>query len=221
MPVTDQEIAFPPEFTPSLRDRLLVAIRLAYGASRAHHDPSVGHDSQTFGTLVYKSAWHFLRLVLIEEPGVETVFMDGALQVRLGPYVIQCYKLGHTARENVWRSFPGNEDAAGILSEANARQLALPTTPPIYPSNYVLGHFGNPVDGMAKAYLCVPFRASSGQITQWIACDRLDATTDEQVVEDSSPQAVPLARPVVTLRPGVRGPGRGDQSHESPPGASG
>lgn len=194
--MNDQEGHLPSALAPGICKDLALGVRQAYADIGRTHDPKIGNDAVTFGISVSRAVWYRLsqrfeghEIAAVEHP-------DGAFELLIGDLRIHPFKLGNTAQDNVWTSYPWNQRSAHAMASINVEQIGLGLGG--QPRSFVLGHFGSP-QGFAKLYICVPM-FDRGKIFQWasaVRIDDLDAGT--QPVERPAP--APIAPPRVQLRP--------------------
>lgn len=172
-------------------------VRTAYSDMAAQHDPKIGNDAVTFGIGVSRSVWFRLAQRFTGDQAVKIHRPDGSFELILAGNTFKPCKLGDTALDNVWTSFPYNADATARMAVTNVAQLHIGVIGA--PINYVLGHFGNPQTGFAMLYLCVPVSDRSGNIVSWSTAIRIDnlgrSGSTARIVGPK-----PLPRPPVRLR---------------------
>jgi hypothetical protein len=189
----------PPSITPAVCQRLVAAVRQAYHANVALWSSAIGHDSQTYGQMLYKSIWHFLEQELFGMPGVTCHRTPMSFEVHIGPVVIKSYKLGRSEEDDLDQRFPSNPFATQVMALENLEQLQLFDQEPM-PTHFVLGHQGNPVTGAQTVYLLAPLVNGTGY--EWALRVRIDQPPAQQPPAPPLPAPVPIAP--APLRPRAR-----------------
>ncbi len=153
-------------FTPSLRDELVGALRRAYETASGLHDATRGSNEVTFGVGLYHHAvFELVQIARTAAAGLEVV---GKVPFRVlagSLFRVGCHRVGRSASDNIWSSFPENTAAAATLIE----QPYLPGLAPDITNarNLILAHLGNADDGLCAVYLCVPTREENDRIREW------------------------------------------------------
>lgn len=180
---------FEATFVPGVIESFVRALQSAYDSTCEGHRPAVGNNEATFGFTLYHSVTFFLDQAATESSKLLFDVRSRAPKFRLSvkDFEVGCYRVGRLATEDIWSSFPENDDAAPMLVE---EQLWLPGVPNgsgvKKARNLILAHFGNPDDGLCAVYLCVPSRIEKEKISGW-ACAQL-----LWKIGDSIPQPVML-----------------------------
>ncbi len=160
---------FEETFGPSIRAYLLDALVRAYNSVCEHHRPELGFDESTFGYNLYRLVVFELSQSAKQSSGLYTVkTRTPRFRLQASHFEVGCYRVGRSATEDIWTSFPGNDDAAPALLE---QQLWLPNVEKESSikkaKNLILAHLGNFEDGLGAVYLCVPSRVERDRIAGW------------------------------------------------------
>jgi hypothetical protein len=158
------------------------ALRRAYENACEFHDPAVGSNEQTFGFQLYFFAKHRLEEEANDSNGLLRIASTMPIfRLAAGEYELACHRVGRSAGENIWTSFPKNEGAAASM----AMDQYLPGLAPDLrqAKKVVLAHLGNPEDGYGKSYLCIPTREADGKIVEWGYAQELDSSVMAQATE--------------------------------------
>ena len=186
----------PAEVSDEIKSRLVRAVKRAYDENMPLWRTAVGHDTQTFGLMLFKSIWHYLEIELAGVSGVRCLRTANRFEIHIGPVVIRSYKLGHGEADPVDERYPSNEMAAALMALDNLEQLHLALPEDSEPTNLILGHQGNPITGMTAVYLLVPL--ANGSSYEWDLIVRIDQPPASASGPDL-PQPAPI-RPA-PLRP--------------------
>jgi hypothetical protein len=184
-------------------------LQRTYEVSQEHHDPSVGHDNLSFGTLVWRSGNFFLSAA-VKAMGGSAEVINQSLQMRFGDVELRHHKLGISEEDDFWHSFPNHPGPAARMLGRSANvqlELQLPEEEIREFFDWVLGSYGNPEDGLRAVVLHAVggSRALDGTISRWEAVIPL---FDARVGAALPVSAVSLERPVaaeveVAPEPGV------------------
>lgn len=193
-------------FPESLRRALVAALDEAYQEVSAFHRPERGWNNFTFGTGVWTIAMFQLQELAREEEWEleEEVDNHRVTFVKDGLH-LSCYKVGSTADEDIFASFPNNHNAAKRLV-ANNRQFDLfgDRYQAGAPVDLVLAHLGTPERGLEAVYLCVPSAvASDDRISEWAHAELLwsrGARAEAGPAAAEREAEVPIERPVIRLK---------------------
>lgn len=151
---------------------LVRALQQTYEVSQEHHDPSVGHDNLSFGTLVWRSGNFFLGRA-VKAAGGSAEVNNQSLQMRFGQVELRHHKLGISEEDDYWSSFPNHPGPAARMLGRSVLQLEIPLSgEPIREyHDWVLGSYGNPEDGLRAVVLHAVgnSRALDGTISRWEA----------------------------------------------------
>jgi len=165
--------AYRATFTANVKRDIVNQVRVAYNDAQENHDESCGFNATTFGHNVYHLAKFRLTKLSESSGGAFNVVgeIGGLFRMQGGEYSIGVYKVGSSAKNNIWESFPTTENGANpgnnegqpffdgfelsMLDDVTARRYV------------VVAHLGNPTDGLVAVYLCIPIEKSQGKITRW------------------------------------------------------
>ncbi len=180
--------SFYEEFTEPVKASLVEALTTAYNSACSMHDPAIGCNDMTFGYNLY----HFIVFEVrgasgSQEPQLfQTTYSNQTFRVQVGSYELAVHRVGQTAQDDIWTSFPNNDKA--VTTMVNAPYL--PGLEPDLQSSrsVVLAHMGNPEDGLCAAYLCFATRQSNDRISEWgFALPILETGTGTIVPPDDGP----------------------------------
>jgi hypothetical protein len=198
------EAMFGAVFTDQVVAALVRGLRRAYDAACERHDPAEGGNAQTFGFCCY----HFGIFRLAEEfedssVGVQTVTLKGAFRMLIGRYQVGCYRVGESEHDDIETCFPHNDRAAGSLVEAQLWLRGISKTQGVERAKKVIvGHLGNPDEGLRAIYLCVPGKKRGARITEWAYTIPLWRAGD--AIELPQPPSLPveevISPPAIELR---------------------
>ncbi len=167
--VQDEQLA------QSLRGLFVETLLGVYGRNAERFDEHRGDDRLTFGVTVWRNAWFALETALQNwDDRVTTARPHGSFHVRLGNISIYTYKIGDTARDELANYQLEASLTKDMFVQANTDQLSLFDPPQMQagaPLALVLGHAGNPVDGLALVEIGLPSRDDQGR-TGWEWTDR-------------------------------------------------
>jgi hypothetical protein len=193
-------------FPDSLCQAFVAALDEAYQEVSSFHRPERGWNNFTFGTGVWTIALFQLQELardaeweLVEEVDNHRVtFLKDGLH-------LSCYKVGFSAEEDIFSSFPNNQNAAKRLVQNN-RQYDLfgESYQEGAPVDLVLAHLGNPARGLEAVYLCVPSAVGTDdRICDWAYAQllwRRDARAVVGAAEGELAAEVAIERPVIRLK---------------------
>lgn len=193
---------------PDIGSAMVDGLRRAYEANQEAFSPEAGHNALTFGICVWQSGVFFLRdaLGLLDEVVVNVV--SQSLDIRAGRCRLRVLKLGDSEFDDPRASFPNSAGPASQMGRFQQMELAL-TTNDKAPREYldwVLGHYGNPIDGLRAVRLQAvgSERALDGNISHWEAVvtlfDAATGTMVPMVPAATSPAAVAIPEPDVALQ---------------------
>ncbi len=191
-------------------------LRAVYTANVADHREARGDTAQLFGLKIWVHGDFQVSGRFEDHPRVEVVHSNGSYSVQVGPVSIGVYKLGDTADEDVHESFPDTSPTKRSYAERNGAQLRLFDTEPDSPlpptaryalNDLIVGHFGNPRDGLVKWFVGAPTTDKRGA-RRWAWIARQDLPRLVARPDSGRPPIVPFdAREIEPL--GVRPrPGR-------------
>jgi hypothetical protein len=157
-------------FSVECRDALVIAMQVAYKNASMPYDESLGYDLQLFRFMLYKLGTHRLRLLCDDVLGLSIHSAQPAFRLAVGSYQLACYACGYSGSDDIWTSFPNNEQGAPELSDIN--QLTFFNDSPDdvqgdHRAAIVLAHFGHPETGLEAVYLAVPAAKENNRISRW------------------------------------------------------
>lgn len=137
---------------------------MAYRQARDLYDPDKGHDAQLYSFAAFKGVNHQLARRFgahrVRRPSGSFCICVGE-DLRVWPW-----KLGSSAKSSV-RLNPSRSKVRARVLEANTniRLPFNPNSPSSGPSEFVLGHFGNPRRGLVRLGIGAPVQNHSGWST--------------------------------------------------------
>jgi hypothetical protein len=191
-------------FPEPLCQAFVAALAEAYQEVGSFHRPERGFNSFTFGVNVWTIAQFQLHELVREqawdlEEGVEhqrVTFVKDGLH-------LSCYKVGSSSEQNIFSSFPNNQNAAKRLVQNNHQyDLFGYGYHQDAPMDLVLAHLGNPERGLEAVYLCVPSAiGTDDRISEWAYAQVLWRRDARRAIE---PAGAVLAEEVTIERPTIR-----------------
>lgn len=191
-------------FPDPLCQAFVAALDEAYQEVSSFHRPERGFNSFTFGVNVWTIAQFQLHELVREQDWdlEEEVDHQRVTFVKDGLH-LSCYKVGFSAEQDIFSSFPNNQNAAKRLVQNN-RQYDLfgDTYHANSPVDLVLAHLGNPERGLEAVYLCVPSAiGTDDRISEWAYAQLLWRRGARVAV---APAEAGLAAEVAIDRPAIR-----------------
>lgn len=194
-------------FTPAVRDMLVGALRRAYESARELHDPTRGSNEVTFGVGLYHHAVFELDEVARAEGSTLEVVGKVPFRVLAGSrFRVGCHRVGRSASDSIWSSFPENTAAAVTMIE----QPYLPGLAPDVANarNLILAHMGNVDDSLGAVYLCVPTREENDRIRGWGFAELIwraeSVSVPAGAAPDRAPDEVIETGPLVRRKPNTK-----------------
>jgi len=190
-------------FSTNVRDGFVRALSRACENACECYNEGFGSNEQTFGLETYHfSAYEITGLASASNLGLRIASRYPAFRFAVGKFSGGCYKVGRSAREDIWHSFPNNDNAAASLVHG-------PYLPGMEPDltnadKVILAYMANHEDGLCSAYLCVPIREEDGRIVEWGMAEEIYKRGSELTAAvatfEKHPEEAPAA-PVIRLRP--------------------
>lgn len=198
----------PDEFTPAFRDAIARAVGLVYEEVAAEYDPSTGRDSRWFGMNVYFLLGPALDKALAQLDEVAVDAVNGSYEVTVGPHRLRPNKIGRDASDPIGSSFPRKSRVSVLMADTNRAQLTLGLEglddpiameplvhlPPHDPTQWIIGHIGNGVDGLVAVYLCAPWLSDGSMIREWRGWVPIYAA-GTSTLDDAPPPGLPDPEP--------------------------
>jgi hypothetical protein len=137
-------------------------LAIVYATNVADHREARGDNSQLFGLKVWVHGRHRFTLRFEEDDLVRVVDASGSYSILTPPFSIGVYKLGDSPHDDVHACFPDASPTKRAYGQRNAAQLSiydLSPTPPLPRdaafglNDLIVGHHGNPRDGLVKWYV--------------------------------------------------------------------
>lgn len=151
-------------------------------------------NANVFGLRVSVHIWSALRERHADLGDARIVETNNAHYVAIGDFKLAIHKLGHHAADDIHSSYPDGSPTQRAYAQRNANQLTLFEATPDAPlpderafalRDIVVGHFGNPEDGLAKWYVGAPTYDDAGRPRwAWLA---VQPTADVQPTPDVVP----------------------------------
>lgn len=191
-------------FPASLCNALVSALDEAYQEVASSHRPERGWDRFTFGTGVWRIALFHLQ-ELARQGELEEVPEQHRTTFRRKGLHLSCYKVGGSAEEDIYASFPNNQNAAKRLVRNNLQwDLFGEAYADDAPVDLVLAHLGNPERGLEGVYLCVPSAVGTDErICAWAYAQLLwqrDARAEVVPADVELAAEVAIERPLIRLK---------------------
>lgn len=149
-------------------NELIEALDTAYMDAVEVYRPECGSNALTFGVDVYAFACKRLGGIA-EEEGSDVLLQSRgpSFRFRVGEFELGCHKVGRSAQEDIWNSFPGNRGGVRTLIE-NQESFEFVKDEEVSGKKFILAHMGNHEDGLCAAYICQPKRLDkNGQVAEW------------------------------------------------------
>jgi hypothetical protein len=177
------------QLAQSLRDIFVEVLQGVYGRNAERFDEDRGDDRLTFGVTVWRNAWFALEAALQDwDERLSTARPHGSFHIRLGNLSIYTYKIGDTARDELAIYQLEASLTKDMFVRANTDQLSLFDPPQMQdgaPVALVLGHAGNPVDGLTLVEIGLPSRDDEGR-TRWEWTERFYAEGPDEAEDGRS-----------------------------------
>src|SRR5215510_11820064 len=106
-----------------LSDVIVDKVRQAYEVNYECYNPSIGHDSMTFGLMVYKSKVHFLSQLEQEYDDIKVIARHPYFSIKVRNYKLSTYCAGRSDEYDINTAFPLNRTRASIITDRNEKQL--------------------------------------------------------------------------------------------------
>jgi hypothetical protein len=180
-------------FTPERRIALKNASQEAYSRAMSKHCLDDGDDAQSFGFLNYKYISKRMVGLCGTSHGFDLRKAHPNIRLGVGPFTVAAYCCGSSGDQDIYESFPLNENGAPQLVDLNQFCLELEDEPAV-PRAIVLAHLGNYVTGLEALYLAVPTTRSCNRIAGWCYTELLWKWSAGEEGGDATPD---LPRPVV------------------------
>lgn len=146
-----------------------------YAANVNDHREARGDNAVLFGLKVWVHGDFRITGRLEDDERANVVHSNGSYSVRIGPLAIGVYKLGDTADEDIHECFPDASPTKRSYAERNRAQLTifdlepnspLPPTARYALDDLLIGHFGNPREGLVRWYVGAPMTDERG-VRRW------------------------------------------------------
>ena len=187
-------------------DRLESLVRQVYRRAAERHEPALGDDAMSFGTLVWRNLTNLAVAEFAERPGVGARIVGNSLEILCAGYILRLYSLPGGLDSNVesirWegsevRLGGAVENSEGIHVAFDEDETLAPVFSGIVPPKRHLraAHAGDLETGEAIAYLGFPRDNRDGgspwfDITRWFG----------QPPAQHGAEPVNGARPAATVR---------------------
>ena len=181
----------PTELTADVRALVTAAIRRAYAECIVRYDPAIGFTHQTFGQMVFRSAWFFLEAAFGSHEGARIAHPDGGFEIHLGAISLAPYKV--PLEGGSVPGMPRNEARLAAVADS-AMQARL--FDGLRQTKFILAHVGDPLLGLRAVYVGAPIRGTNEENYEWAWIRRIDVAEAAMPL----PQAVDIAVPAVIAR---------------------
>ena len=167
------------DFSLAVRQAMADKLRVTYDEVADRHDVAVGFNQNTFSIGIYHVAAHQIATLEQQLGGrLRVLTRSPKYRVRVGEFTMACHRVGSSMGDDIMQCFPRPGSAATeMVPQVDPSQLrfAFPDVDPAIglQRSIVLAHFGNPIEGFLKAYLCFPTKQIDGQIVEWGFADPL------------------------------------------------
>lgn len=160
-------------------------------------------NANIFGLRVAVHIWEVLDERRADVGDARVVEVNNARHLAIGQLKVAIHKLGHHRADDIHRCYPEGSPTQRSYAQRNANQLSLFESAPEAPlpeerayalCDLVVGHFGNPEDGLVKWYLGAPTYDETGRPRwAWLASQPLaDSEPAPQVVPYHQRQAATI-----------------------------
>lgn len=204
------------QFSPETCETLASVFQRAYAANADCFDPFLGHDEMVYGLMVHKSAKYFLEELSRSSDWISILQRNPRFLFRINGYLMSAYRVGDSVEDDITTLFPKNRTGAWMLADANKGQMVLEfmrdgnvAYDDSACTSLILGHVGNPEDGLGRMFLGVPSSFDNrNRITNWSTFveiwskDGAGSAAGDLPTATRPPQApvVRTAPPVLTLK---------------------
>lgn len=164
-------------------------LAVVYALNAQDHSEARGDNPLLFGQKIWHHGDFRITGRLDDQPGIAVVHSNGSYRVEIPPISLGVYKLGDAMDEDVHERFPDESPTKRAYAERNGAQLRLfelPTDTKLPPearfglNDLIVGHFGNPRDGLVKWYIGAPTTEDNGaRRWAWIQGQALPATSSQ------------------------------------------
>jgi hypothetical protein len=122
-------------------------------------------NANIFGLRVYFHLWTVLDERRDDLGDARIVMIDNARYLAVAGFKVAIHKLGHCLGDDIHSCYPEGSPTQRSYAQRNATQLSLFDVAPEAPlpedrayalGDLVVGHFGNPIDGLVKWYVGAP-----------------------------------------------------------------
>jgi hypothetical protein len=171
-----------------------------YATNIRDHRESRGDNAQLFGMKIWVHGHFRLQQRFDDDPDVQVIDANGSYSVKVGPIAIGVYKLGDFVDDDIHQSFPDASPTKRGYGERNRAQLPLFEYAPESPlppearyglNDLIVGHFGNPRDGLVKWYLGAFIVDEDGRAA-WAWIERQELAGERRESDISRPPMVPF-----------------------------
>jgi hypothetical protein len=173
-------------------------LAIVHEINRRDHREARGDNAQIYGAKNYYHGRFRLEGRFDGDPAVSVIRWKGAYKVVVPPVNIGVYALGNFAEDDIHGHFPDDSPTKRDYGHHNRDQLAFFETEvesPLPPearyglNDLILGHFGNPREGLTKWYVGA-YVMNQGGKPRW-------AWVERQEDPDQGVQPLPERGPIV------------------------
>jgi hypothetical protein len=158
---------FPTQFSAERRELFRRALIGAYEDAAEVCDPERGFNDLLHGLIVYHLTGFRLQRLVADVPGVQFEHGSFGPELHIEGFRVRWNKVGRDSREGIENSFPRSSMAASYMAEANHQLTLWDPEDGNEPTNWILAHFGNPRDGLVRAYLAAPIATNGREVVGW------------------------------------------------------
>jgi hypothetical protein len=170
-------------------------LAVVYNQNVQDHSEARGDNAQLFGQKIWHHGDFRITGRLEGEPDIAVVHSNGSYRIEISPISLGVYKLGDTMDEDIHDCFPDDSPTKRSYAERNGAQLRLfelPSDTKLPPearyglNDLIVGHFGNPRDGLVKWYVGAPTTEDEGtRRWAWIHAQPLQLAKSQPVVRST------------------------------------
>ena len=170
----------------NLADTFVPVFKRVYDINAARHDPLVGDDGVTFGSLMYRNSWFQIEQALSGVDGWSTARPDGSLTITHGDQRYHVYSCGPDEAVDV-DAFRLDDASASLtkraIVSANSSQMRLALefaadpsvalSPEVGLNELVIIHAGNPDDGCCAVWVGAALAVGDTSGSPWASIVQL------------------------------------------------
>jgi hypothetical protein len=193
-----------PSDAPALNraiDAIGEEIAAVYAANVLDHRETRGDNAQLFGMKIWVHGHFQLQQRFEDDEDILVLDSNGSYSVKIGSHALGVYKLGDFVDDGIHAAFPDASPTKRAYGERNRAQLplfeyspesSLPPEARYGLKDLIVGHFGNPRDGLVKWYLGAFVVAEDGQAS-WAWVEKQATPSEKSGSTRSLPPTVPFS----------------------------